>query len=416
MWKRYLTILLATGLILSLGVGSLAAEKTVIEFWDCWQIEGLHDVLIADFERENPDIKVAQEKVSGGSLQKMMLAVASGNTPDVLEDYIGRVPIWWFEGVLRPLNDTLTEEDREDFNPSLMDLHTIDGNLFAYPRFYWFNTWGGNITVMERAGVAAPQGLEWEWNDFMTAIRKIDELTDVYPLVFWANGYDCDQMTLMNFLMQGASLYENGDYTQTTLNSEAGVRALEWMMEMTAMGYAPPGVAGLDGGAALGMIRMGKAVFGWWPDAPTVQKTFDKGEIDYIPEFGQWAVPSVPGVPDCPIFSAGSAIAVLKGDVEEAAIRFVKYWVGKEALTKLANHTEDWSWGIPRKSIASSPMIAIPQAIALKNGFGDLGLNSPHYNEARDLQAVALQEAFTGRKSAKQALDDFAEKVAALWK
>ncbi len=419
--KKLMVGLLAVGLILSLGAWGLAAEKTVIKYWQgSFSPEDFDDIgLIEKFEAANPDIDIQMEFLPGETtfVQKVMLGIASGNMPDVLEGYIGRMSPWWYEGVVVPLDDTLTEEDLADYIPSILDLHRIDGNLFAFPRWINLRTWGGNKTLLERAGATLPEGVEWKRADFLDALDKVAAMEgDIYPLVFFANGRSCDYITLLNFQMFGASLYTDGDYTRTTLNSEAGVQALEWMIEQVAKGYAPKGVSGLGCGEALGMIRKGQAVFGWAPDAMTIQNTFDKGEIDYIPEFGIWGVPVLDGLSGAPLFTGGNAISVFKGDNEEAAIRFVRWLMSTEALTMVKDWGKLGSVLYPRKSVTSpGEGMKIPQELVLKNGVGDLGLNSPYYLEVRDLQFVAIQKAFTGQMSAKEALDEFAEKLAALW-
>lgn len=419
MLKKGLTICLILGMVLSFGIGSLAGEKITLDFWTSNNEEWENDV-IAAFEAETPDITIRKESIIGGTAytQKLMLAVASGDTPDVFVEYVGRVAPWWFQDVLVPLNDTLTEEDLADFIPSVLELHTIDGNLFGYPCFFDLRTWGGNVTMLEKAGVTdIPEGISWDFDVWLDALDKVAGMEgDYYPLVFFAQGRSCDYLTLMNFQIFGAALYKDGDYTKTTLNSPEGVKALEWMIEIVAKGYAPEGVAGIGCGDGLGMIRRGKVAFGWVPNMNLLKQTLEKGEIDSIPVFYTWETPHVAGAPAVPLYTGGNAIAVFKGDQEEAAIKFVKFYTSQESFEKANASGKVGAAIFPRISIPFPEEMVRAMEIVEKNGLGDLGLNSPYYLEVRDLQYVALQKAFTGQMTAQEALDEFAEKLAALWK
>lgn len=423
MFKKFMLGMLVIALALSLGIQALA-EKTTITYWSMvpascpWDTE-----IVEEFEKQFPDIKVNRKYIPSGNMkEKVMTAIAGGETPDVLTDDVRRIAAWSYQGALESLNGKLSEEDLNDFIPSLLESLTIEGNLIGYPLPYGSRRWGVNKTIVEKAGVVdlLPTGenREWFFEDFMKVVEAIAELDeDVYPLGFFANGCSGDYYTLVNFQMFGANLYENGDHTKTTLNSEAGVEALEWMINMVDRGYAPKGVAAITDDDFVAMRASGKVAFGGWPFvAKQRQAHYDNKLIDYLAEDYYIEPPHIKGTPAPPLFTSLITICVFKGDKVDAALKFAEFYASKENTMKVVKASLQLS---TRKSVplfSESEAVKVPQYIALKNGIADSGITSPYYLEVRNLLYPELQAAFMGEKTPKEALDDFAEAVSALWK
>jgi len=220
----------------------------------------------------------------------------------------------------------------------------------------------------------------------------------------------------MNFQMFGATLYENKDFTKTTLNSEAGVKALEWMIEMVEKGYAPLGVVALTATDFVNLGNAGKVVFGGppWP-VEQRQAHYDNKLIDYVAETVVMEVPHIKGTPAPPLYVSTPTICVFKGGEVEAATKFAAFYVNRENTIKKIEGTGRLS---PRLSIPTTPggNAEIAKNIILKNGATNFGVVSPFYSEIRSLLPIALQAAFMGVKTPKQALDDFAKDAEALWR
>ena len=421
MFKKLLIGMLVIGLTLGL-MSSLAIGKTKVVYWSTEPPTLPEDVEhTLQFEVLNPDIDVIRQYIpAGNASEKMMIAIASGNTPDVITDYLGRVSAYWDQDALESLNGTLSEEELNDYIPGLLDFCSINGNLIGYPVPYAGRLWAVNSVIAERAGVLnlIPQGenLEWGFDTFMVATRKINELEGIYPIGFFASGASGDYYTLIFFQMFGATLYEKGDHTKTTLNSNAGVEALEWMIQMVEEGLAPLGPAGMCDDDFVAMRAAGKIAFGGWPfTQKQAQEHYDNGLIDYVAKDIFIEPPHKMGTPAPPLFIGPPMFSVCKNASDkDAAIAFALYMTNAENTQKIA---DTYSRIGTRKSTKTSSLKArVGQNIAMKNGIGDLGLTSPYYLEVRDLLYPQLQAAFMGQKTAKQALDDFAQAVSELWK
>jgi len=408
-------------LVIGLGLAAFAADKVTIRFWT-----GPPDEVVLGafeyFREQNPDIDLVCEYIPVGNLrEKVLLALTAGEPPDVLYDYIGRTSAWANGGFLEPLEDTLTEEDYEDYMPGMIELNSIGGHFVSYPLSITFRGYAVNRTLCEQAGVAdllpTEPGRNWTFETFMEVANAIKGL-GIYPFGFFAKGASGDYYMLTYFQMFGASLYENGDYTKTTLNSEAGVRALQWMIDMVGQGYAPKGVAGLADDDYVAMKVRGQiGMSGWVDSLEQLELNFKNGIIDYVPDWYMVSLPHVEGIPGPPAYMAWSTAVVFKGQSAEklaASKRFARF-LGGEEFYKMRSTPN----GLPQCKSYNIDHLSengkFQTEWASVNGVGDLGYASPFYLEVRDLQYVALQEAFMGLKRPKEALNDFADAVAKLW-
>ena len=105
--------LAAGGLLLSVP----ASAQKVVNFWHTEpnpKSKAAIDEIIKDFEKANPGIKVVQEAIAWGDLdKKMQTALASGAFPEIAhgQTYVERSLS--AKGLLRPLNDVIEFDRRE---------------------------------------------------------------------------------------------------------------------------------------------------------------------------------------------------------------------------------------------------------------------------------------------------------------
>lgn len=419
MLRKVLQLALVGMLVMGLMV-SVATSQTIIRHWQGdtpFAVEWV-EILIERFEKAHPEVKIETEYIPVGNMaQKVMIAIASDTTPDTLKDYIGRMSSWWKHGALESLSGTLSKEDLQDFYPSLIDLCKMDGQLIGYPWPLGVRSFGANMTLLERAGVAelVPSGenREWSLETFEQAAEKVSQFEGVYGTGFFASGCSGDYHMLGWFQSFGAYLYEDGDHTRTGLNTDAGVRALEWMIDLVDKSVAAPGMAGTTDDHHVEAFWSGKIGFGGWvPTEAQAKGNYESGMIDYLAEYRLLEFPHVEGVTAPPIFIGNDVASVFKdSEVKELAIEWTQCLASKEALELFIEMTP--SAVIPsRRSIpAKGEYAQTMQRMIAKNGVGDLGLTSEFYLEVRNAQYPEFQAAFTGIKTPRRALDDFAKAV-----
>lgn len=420
MMRRILLGLLIIMLAMGFATPLIGSEVTM-RHWSTGVHREWGEVLAQRFEQAHPNVKIKHEYIPSEHMaEKTMIAIASDTTPDTLMGYIGRAASWWHLDVLESLSGTLPKEELEDYIPGLLEMLTIDGNLIAYPGLLGCRTFGANVNLLKQAGVESlvPSGesREWSLEAFNQALEKVSELEGVYGTGFFAGSTGGDYHTLGFFEMFGAYLYQDGDHTKTTLNTEDGVRTLDWIIDLVDRGIAAPGPAGTVGNNHREAFWSGKYGFGAHVPNPLQRKlNFESGMIDYPVEYRYVEFPHEEGVAPPPVFIGPDVVCVFKNSEDKKlAIEWAQFIMNREAIELLFTYCEhDPS---PRRSV-SPPLehLGTLQRMMVKNGIGDLGLTSLHYREARNLFFPEIQAAFSGIKTPRQALDDFAEGVQKVW-
>ena len=420
--KKFVVGLLIGALLLCLS-GIALADTVELRYWAEPGPAGYAEAIAEAFEVENPGVKVEVTTIpSGNFAQKVATAIAAGMPPNIVGDYIGRLGAWATAEATVPL--TLTAEEAADFVPSMIDMFTHKGEVYGLPLRYWVVPYVVNKTMLDEVGVTIPNPSDFPLDLWLEAVEAVSQLEGRYGTAYFANGRSGDYMMLMNYQFYGAQLYESGDYTKTILNSAAGVEALELMLKVVEEGWAVPGVAGLNGTdfANLrhrGVVAMmpGSVNYGK-PQYPIDLKA--DGLIDYDAEFILTGTPHANDSPNPGLYIGPSGVVALDaGDkvANDLAAKFIHFAGSAEQCLIMV---KGFKGSFPtRRSISPFAPEEFWNTFTLDliaaNGVMDMGLASPFYLNVRDALYPEHQAAFTGMKTAKEALDDFAAKVAALW-
>ncbi|MFN0150432.1 MAG: extracellular solute-binding protein [bacterium] len=134
----------------------------VVRLWQFWDA-ALVEPLVREFEAANPGVRVEMETLTWASgFEKIVVAIASGKAPDLVELGSTWVPKFAAEGALRDLTG-----DVADLRPSLVQWESgmRDGRVFAIP---WLV--GTRVLFVNRdliAGAEPPA----TWDDLLAASR-----------------------------------------------------------------------------------------------------------------------------------------------------------------------------------------------------------------------------------------------------
>ncbi len=114
-----------------------AAEPVTIEYWQYFYESkiNLMDELIADFQAQNPNIKVEQKHFPYDSYQqKVAAAISAGTGPDIINLYYGWVPKYVKSGTLQELPESSfsVEKIESTFAP-MVKVNKIDGKYYTVP-------------------------------------------------------------------------------------------------------------------------------------------------------------------------------------------------------------------------------------------------------------------------------------------
>ena len=137
MKKLCLVLVLALLLPLMAVPAAQAEDVVTIEYWQYYfeSKVALIDELIAQFEAENPGIKVAHQHFPYDSFQeKIATSVAAGEGPDIVNLFYGWVPKYVKSGVLQPLpaGSFSPETIEAEFAP-MVSINKFDGVYYTIP-------------------------------------------------------------------------------------------------------------------------------------------------------------------------------------------------------------------------------------------------------------------------------------------
>jgi multiple sugar transport system substrate-binding protein len=219
-----------------------AGYQGPIEWWQLGYESGsaggdLVDAAIAAYEGRNPgvDITVTGLAFSDEGLAQLDTAIAARTGPDIFRIASDRLPGYGAQGVLSPIDDHLTDEDRADIFPNLLDGVDFEGDHLAWPQ--WVPPVGFylNNSLITDAGLEVPDS-SWTVDQFVDLAQQLSG-DGVFGFATYMGTASVNELTLL--YNQGATVL-NEDNTEYTLNSEAGVKGLQVLVDLFAAGAMPP--------------------------------------------------------------------------------------------------------------------------------------------------------------------------------
>jgi multiple sugar transport system substrate-binding protein len=199
--------------------------------------------LVDQFNSEQKKINVSMNTLEWETYyQKVPSAVQSGKGPDLGIMHIDQLPTNAARGVVLALDDVAKALDlkESDFVPIVWQGGLYKGKRYGIPLDVHPLGLYYNRTTMEKGGLD-PDNPPQTNDAYMAALEQLKgngiEGSWVSPFLFTGG------LTFQALIYQfGGELY-NADATKATFNSEAGVNALSWMVDLVKEGYSPKNVA-----------------------------------------------------------------------------------------------------------------------------------------------------------------------------
>jgi multiple sugar transport system substrate-binding protein len=222
----------------------MAAYEGPLEWWHLGYTPGgetptsqLVDDAVAAYEADNPgiDITVTGIPFSDEGLAQLDTALATDEGPDIFRIASDRLPNYGEQGVLSPIDDYLTDEDRSDILPNLLDGVEFNGEHLAWPQ--WVPPIGFylNNAVFEAAGVEIPDET-WTVDEFKQIAQDVTG-DGVFGFATYMGAASVNELTLL--YTEGAIVLSD-DNAEYTLGSEAGVAGLQTLVDLFEAGAMPP--------------------------------------------------------------------------------------------------------------------------------------------------------------------------------
>lgn len=411
--KKALSLLIASLLIaLAMPMAALAEDVVTIEYWQYFYESkvNLMDELIAEFEAENPGIKVVHQTFPYDSYQeKLAAAIAAGEGPDIVNLFYGWVPKYVKSGVLRELpHSSFSPEIIESEFAPMAQINKFDGKYYTIPiavrtlgLFY-------NKDILAKNGFDAPPATLEELVEMAVACTERDAngTLKVEGLTFQPTGQLHTYFRPV-LLVQFGQEPMSDDYRTVLWNaSEGGYEAFEWLVDLVRVhgvgenGFMTDDVTAFRQGAAAmsidGSFRLGTLA----------------GDTDL--NWGVTVLPSMDGVNSSfGSFWTNGILAGVEGPELEASEKFLAFLTSEEVMKR-------WTVEIgeigARVSIAEDEELKRNELLAPFIEMLPYASSYFYVDEAADRQVVvdAIDMVLLSNMDPREALDYAVEQAQAL--
>ncbi|HYF65374.1 MAG TPA: ABC transporter substrate-binding protein, partial [Herpetosiphonaceae bacterium] len=182
--------------------------------------------IVESFNGSQPDIQVVMTS-QGEYATQLSTAAASDTLPDVAVINEDAVATSAFRNIIRPIDDLVAQSgiSGADFPAVAWNAGEVAGKRYAIPLSFVAMTMFYNEDLLKAAGLSAPPATAAEFDAAATAMTKDGNngflLTTGFPI----------QQIFQQLLHQFGGTEFSADGTKATWNSDAGVQALQWMVD-----------------------------------------------------------------------------------------------------------------------------------------------------------------------------------------
>ena len=174
--------------------------------------------------------------------EKIAIAAAARDLPDGFEIDGPLLARYVDAHLLAPIDDVITESDRQDFLPTIVRQGTIDGRLYALGIFDSAAVLYYDKEMLAATKVALPSpNAGWTWNEFLAACSKL-KASGVDPLAMHmdesANEWFTYAFSPVVWSGGGELISPDGRRVRDVLASETNIRCLTAWQKIFVERYA----------------------------------------------------------------------------------------------------------------------------------------------------------------------------------
>ena len=244
------------------GGATYTGPKVTIKFWNGWTgADGdTAKKMIDQFNSQTANIHVDMGVYRWDDFfQKLPAAVQSGAGPDVAAMHLDDMPTQAAQQVIVPIDDVATALGlkESDFSPAVWQGGMYKGKRYAIPIDVHCLGLYYSKTALASAGLD-PAKPPQTGDEYLAALETLKGkgIQGSWVSPFQFTGAFQFESLLWQF---GGDMFD-ADVTKATWDSDAGVQALTWMINLIDKGYSPRNV-GQD--ADYIALKNGKNVFNW---------------------------------------------------------------------------------------------------------------------------------------------------------
>jgi multiple sugar transport system substrate-binding protein len=165
------------------GCGPKTRKPTVkIAIWGGTDEIDMINGIVADWQKEHPDVIAKVEHTPAGSYtNKLLIRIAGGTAPDVMFVEVNIFVNFWAMNAfmdLKPFIENDPDFSLDSFFPEAMKRFTVNGKIYCIPRdtapfacVYY------NKKLFDEAGLPYPTD-DWDWHDLLDKAKQLTKRTD----------------------------------------------------------------------------------------------------------------------------------------------------------------------------------------------------------------------------------------------
>ncbi len=366
------------------------------------------------FKEDNPNVSLEVQVIAGEQRpDKLNVCIQTNTLPDMFFDGSFTMIDFIQRGVIIPIEDIIDETSKNDISQGIWDNVSFNGKIYVYPFTHMPGTLCYNAELFKKAGLDQYIGekydiITWSIDDYKYILETIKEkLPDVYPTVLFCKNFAGDTWNLAYMRMFGCKFFDESGHL--IANNEEGVKALTFLTELKNSGLTAPGPESLTSNDALVMFANQKVAVSI-TNSVLFNNTLDDMKSGKTPTFDA-RLANIPGVDNPNSFTyVTGGMAFDTGDEAKMALskQFIKYF-STDPYFVLASQN-----GLPvRTSVLPQVKEKLPYLKAQNENakyLFNFSNGAPGYTQLRNILFPALQSAFMGTQTPKEALDEYVKK------
>lgn len=418
--KRF-ALLLGLGFLLSWVIGcgsgqpdaqqsSLQEGQQEIEFWTMQLQPDFTDYfnqLIAEYEAQNPDVRVRWVDVPWADMQsKILTAVTAGTAPDVVNlnpDFAAQLAS---KNAWLPLDGVVTEGDKQVYLPNIWQANSLDGKSFGIPWYLTTNVTFYNQAILDEAGIEPPT----TYAELAEVAQQVKEQTGKYAYFTTFVPEDSADV-LQSFVQMGVELVD--DQGQAAFNTPEGKAVFQYWTDLYRNDLLPKEVLTQGHRRAIELYQAGEVAL--LSTGAEFFPTIEANAHDIASVTG--SVPQITGETGKQNVAVMNLVIPAATDAPEAAVDFALFLtndVNQLSFAQAANVLPSTKAALTDEyfTAAAGDVQGVEKARAVSATQMDQAeVLIPAMDGIKDLQAIIydnLQAAMLGQKTVDEAIEDAA--------
>lgn len=249
----------------------------------------LMDAAVASFVKNNPDIKVEITGYTGdqAGFTKLTQAVQGGQAVDLFRLPSDILPLLVQDGLVAPIDEFLTDADKADIYPNLLQSVSVDGKAYAWP--LWVPPVGMylNLDIFKEKGVELPPK-DWTYDQFVEIAKKLTFKRDNGDQVY---GYtaliDPGVVNSWSFILGEGALPLSQDNKKYTFDTPEAAKGLQKLADLALVDKVTPPDFGSQTGADIASGFKDKKVYAMYSEPSGASSGYKAAGMN----FDVWPMP-----------------------------------------------------------------------------------------------------------------------------